>query len=73
MTSWLRDLVCGKLNLDRIVNKDLAQQIRQTAPEMSIGSLLEKIDTIQSTQNAIQAGTNLRLSLEAMVLRLASQ
>lgn len=71
MKSWLRDLVVDRLNPERIVNQDLAPMIRQASQQMSIDVLLEKIDTIQATQNAIQAGTNLRLALEAMVLRLA--
>lgn len=71
MKSWLRDLVVGQICPGRIVNQDLIQKIQQIAPTMSIDALLEKIETIQATQNAIQAGTNLRLALEAMVLRLA--
>ena len=71
MKSWLRDLVVGKLNPERVINQDLAQKIQQASQKMSIASLLDKIDTIQATQNAIRAGTNLRLALEAMVLRLA--
>ena len=71
MKSWLRDLVVGRMNPERVVNRDLAPRIRQLSQQMSIDVLLEKIDTIQATQNAIQAGTNLRLALEAMVLRLA--
>ena len=71
MKSWLRDLAVGRLNPERIVNQDLAPKIRHASQQMSIDVLLEKIDTIQATQNAIQAGTNLRLALEAMVLRLA--
>ena len=71
MKSWLRDLVVCQLNPERIINQDLVPGIQQTTQEMSITGLLDKIDTIQTTQNAIQAGTNLRLALEAMVLRLA--
>ena len=71
MKSWLRDLVVGKINPDRVINQDLAQKIQQISQTTSIVALLDKIDTIQATQNAIQAGTNLRLALEAMVLRLA--
>jgi len=71
MKSWLRDLVVGKLNPDRVINQDLVQKIQQTSQKMSIAALLDKIDTIQATQNAIQAGTNLRLALEAMVLKLS--
>lgn len=71
MKSWLRDLVVGKLNPERVINQDLAQKIQQASQKMSIASLLDKIDTIQATQNAIRTGTNLRLALETMVLRLA--
>jgi DNA polymerase-3 subunit delta' len=71
MKSWLRDLVVGQLNPERAINQDLVAKIRQTSPKMSLAALLEKIDTIQATQNAIQAGTNLRLALEAMVLKLS--
>ena len=71
MKSWLRDLVVGRLNPERVVNQDLASKIRQVSKQMSTDVLLKKIDMIQATQNSIQAGTNLRLALEAMVLRLA--
>ena len=71
MKSWLRDLVVGQLNPERVINQDLAQKIQQTSQKMSIAALLDKIDMIQATQNAIHTGTNLRLALEAMVLRLA--
>ena len=71
MKSWLRDLVIEQINPDKIINRDLAENLQHASRKMSIDSLLEKIDTIQSTQNAIQAGTNLRLALEAMVLKLA--
>jgi len=45
--------------------------MQQAAQKMSTAALLEKIEMIQSTQNAIRAGTNLRLAMEAMVLKLA--
>jgi DNA polymerase-3 subunit delta' len=71
MKTWLRDLVVGRMNPERIVNQDLAPEIQQDAHKMNIPELLDRIDTIQATQNAIQSGTNLRLTLEAMVLKLA--
>ena len=71
MKTWLRDLVVGQMNPERIVNQDLAPEIQQDSQRMNIPELLDRIDTIQATQNAIQTGTNLRLTLEAMVLKLA--
>ena len=71
MKSWLRDLAVGQLNPERVINQDLAQKIQQTSQSMSIAALLDKIDMIQATQNTIRTGTNLRLALETMVLKLA--
>ena len=71
MKTWLRDLVVGQMNPERIVNQDLAPKIQQNSQKISISGLLDRIDTIQETQNAIQTGTNVRLAMEAMVLKLA--
>ncbi|MBT8373136.1 MAG: DNA polymerase III subunit delta' [Deltaproteobacteria bacterium] len=71
MKSWIRDLVIEKVYPDKIINRDLTATIRQTSRKMSMDLLFEKIETIQSTQHAIKAGTNLRLAMEAMVLKLA--
>ena len=71
MNSWLRDLIVGKLNPEKVINRDLIQKIQRATQKVSTASLLEKIETIQTTQSAIQAGTNLRLAMEAMVLKLS--
>jgi len=71
LKSWLRDLVIAKLYPDRIINHDLASKLQQSSQRTSLTSLLSRFETIQSTQNAIQAGTNLRLAMESMVLKLA--
>ncbi len=71
MKSWLRDLVIGKLYTEKIFHQDLTEKVHQTSQKMSTTSLLSKIETIQSAQNAIQAGTNLRLTIETMVLKLS--
>jgi DNA polymerase-3 subunit delta' len=71
MKSWLRDLAVGRINPERIVNQDLASKIGQVSKQMSTDVILEKIDTIQATQSAIGTGTNLRLALETMMLKLA--
>jgi hypothetical protein len=71
MKSWLRDLVIGKLYPEKIIHQDLTEEVHRALPKMSTTSLLSKLETIQSTQNAIQAGTNLRLAMETMVLKLS--
>jgi DNA polymerase-3 subunit delta' len=71
MKSWLRDLVIGKLCPEKIIHQDLTENVLRVSQKMSMASLLSKIETIQSTQNAIQAGSNLRLAMETMVLKLS--
>ena len=71
MKSWLRDLAIAKIYPEKIVNQDQTENLKKASQKMSMASLLEKIETIQTTQSSIQAGTNLRLAVEAMLLKLA--
>ncbi len=71
MKSWLRDLVIAKLYPEKIIHQDLTETVHRASQKMSTTLLLSKIETIQSTHNAIQAGTNLRLAMETMVLKLS--
>jgi len=71
MKTWLRDLVVGQINPGHVINQDLVPEIQIVSKKTSIPVVLDRIDTIQATQNAIQTGTNLRLAIEAMVLKLA--
>jgi DNA polymerase-3 subunit delta' len=71
MKSWLRDIAIGGLCPEKIIHQDLAENARRISQKMSMKSLLSKIETIQSTQNSIQSGTNIRLAMEAMILNLS--
>jgi DNA polymerase-3 subunit delta' len=69
--SWFRDLVVFKYNPEKIINKDLSEKIRQASKKIEVATLLSKIDVIQKTQKDIQSNTNLRLSLEVLIMQLA--
>ena len=71
MKSWLRDLLVSKLYPEKVNNRDLAGVLEKSSQEMRVTSLLKKIETIQSTQSSIQTGTNLRLAIDAMLLKLS--
>jgi len=71
MKSWLRDLVISKIYPEKIRHRDLIENVHRASQKTNTISLLSKIETIQSTQNAIQTGTNLRLAMETMVLKLS--
>jgi DNA polymerase-3 subunit delta' len=69
--SWLRDLMVAKLDPKNIINQDLAAKLQQTSQKITLSSLLSKFEAIQSTENAIKTGTNIRLAMESMVLKLS--
>lgn len=69
--SWFRDLVIYKYQPEKITNKDLVDKIKRSSKKMTASSLLLKIYDIQSAQKNIQANTNLRLTIEVLIMRLA--
>jgi hypothetical protein len=71
MKSWFRDLVICKFDSAQIMNKDLREKIHRNSNNMGVASLLSKIDDIHLAQKNIQANTNLRLTLEVLIMHLA--
>ncbi|MDM8550894.1 DNA polymerase III subunit delta' C-terminal domain-containing protein, partial [Desulfobacterales bacterium HSG2] len=73
MKTWLRDLIICKLVPDpgKIINRDLAEKILHVSQKITVKSLLLKIKAIQSAQKKLRANANVRLTLEALVMRLA--
>ena len=68
--TYLRDLIIYKYSPKKIINKDLIRKIKYASQKIAVKSLLSQIEAIQTAQNDIKANTNLRLTLEAMMLRL---
>lgn len=69
--SYLRDLVVCKYDPAKIINQDLTSKIEIASQQITVASLLAKINEIQIAQQNIQANANLRLTLETLVMRLA--
>lgn len=69
--SYLRDLVICKYDPKKIVNRDLTDTIQSVSQKISEKWLLEKIKDIQTAQEYILANTNIRLTIELLILRLA--
>lgn len=68
---WFRDLIIGQYDPDKIINQDVADMIKIESEKTSIASLLSKFDAVQQTQNRITANTNLRLTMEGLLIKLA--
>ncbi|HPA15240.1 MAG TPA: DNA polymerase III subunit delta' [Desulfobacterales bacterium] len=73
--SWLRDLIVYRYDSEKIINNDLAENIRQASHSFTVQSLLSKMDAVQTAQKNIQGNTNLnvKLIMEILVMRLADR
>lgn len=72
MKTWLRDLVIWKFKPEKIIHRDLTDKIRCASPRCDPLDLIEKMELISQTQKDISSNFNLRLCLDALMLRLAS-
>ena len=71
LKAWLRDLVIYKFCPEKVINTDLADTIRNVSQTESVSTLILKIETIQTAQKSIRGNANARLTLEAMMLKMA--
>ncbi len=69
--SWLRDLVIYKYSPEKIINRDLTDKVQSASQQADVKLLLSKIEAVQTAQRNIEAKANLRLTLEALIMRLA--
>lgn len=70
MITWLRDIVVCRHNPDKVINTDMIDKLRNLSRNISVKSLITKIDAIQNAQKKINSNSNLRLTLEVMMLQL---
>jgi len=70
MKSWLRDLAVVRTGSDKIVNRDMLNQLRQAARHDGIPSLLSKIEAIEAAQRKIENNANVRLTLDVMMMNI---
>ncbi len=69
--SWFRDLVVCRFHPSKVINKDIIEKIHKNSKKMTVDSLLSKIEDIHLAQRNIQLNSNLRLTLEVLMMRLA--
>jgi DNA polymerase-3 subunit delta' len=72
LMTWFSDVLMYKVSPERIINKDLMNDIQHASKGRSVSELLGKVEVVQSAQTAIARNSNPRLALEVMMLRLCS-
>ena len=71
MKVWFRDLTIGKYDAGKIINQDIIDKVKMASERASTAELLSKFDALEHTQNRITANTNLRLTMENLLIQLA--
>ena len=71
--SWFRDLIINPYDDAKIINQDVADQIKVTSGQTDTLVHLSKLDAVQKMQSRLKANTNLRLSMEKLLIQLAQQ
>jgi DNA polymerase-3 subunit delta' len=71
MKVWFRDLIINQYDAGKIINRDVADKIENASQKNNLPDLLSKVDAVQKTQNRIAANTNLRLTMESLLIQLA--
>ncbi|MEJ2729732.1 MAG: DNA polymerase III subunit delta' [Deltaproteobacteria bacterium] len=68
---WFRDLIISRYDGAKIINRDVADKIERASRKNHLPDLLSKVDVVQKTQTRLAANTNLRLTLECLLIQLA--
>jgi DNA polymerase-3 subunit delta' len=70
---WFRDLIINQYDAAKIINRDVADKIESASRKNYVPDLLTKVDIVQKTQTRLAANTNLRLTMEGLLIELAQQ
>jgi DNA polymerase III subunit delta' len=73
METWYRDLMIIKYCPDKIINKDLRENIQAVSQGYHQNALLNRISAVQQAQKEIEANVNSRLILENLFMTLAKK
>ena len=68
---WFRDLIINQYDAAKIINRDIAEKIKSASRKNDLPDLLSKVDIVQKTQTSLAANTNLRLTVEGLLIQLA--
>jgi DNA polymerase-3 subunit delta' len=71
IASWLRDMLVVSCDPRQVVNQDWLDALSIAATHISPKQLIEQIDAVDRAQTALRSNTNVRLTMDAMVLQMA--
>ena len=70
MLSWFRDILIFTCDPTHIINRDHLEQVKEASRRYSRSDLVQSVTAVKSAQTHIEARTNIRLSMDHLLLRL---
>lgn len=71
VTIWLRDLLIVRFDPGRVINQDRLEALSAAAEWIGPDQLIRQIDAVERALAALRSNMNPRLTLDAMVVRMA--
>jgi len=71
LKTWFRDLLVFKHAPDKLINRDMQALVQQAARLETAESLLKKLNALDTVSRRLTGSANIRLCLEALLLKLA--
>jgi len=71
MKNWLRDIVVYNYAPEKIINKDLSEKIKISSEKTPVNALVMKIKAIEKAERDIKANSNIRLTLDSLMIMLS--
>jgi len=71
ITMWLRDLLVVGCEPAHVLNQDRLDELNMAAQNVDPARLIEHINAVNHARLSLQSNTNLRLTLDAMVLNMS--
>ncbi len=69
--AWARDVAVCRVAPDRVIAREAGAQLQRAAVRETADSALEKAEAVRLAQQDLRANANPRLTMEALVLKLA--
>ena len=70
MLSWFRDILIFTCDPAHVINRDHLEHVKEASLRYSISDLVQSVSAVKSAQAHIEARTNIRLSMDHLLLRL---
>ena len=71
ITMWLRDVLVIGCDPQRVLNRDCLTALSQAAGQIGPAAFVDQIAAVDAARTALRSNTNARLTMDAMVLRMA--